>query len=51
LLENSLSFKNDKNKILAVEEFKIDITVDKPLLTNEMKKLLNPLMINVIGAK
>ena len=51
VLENVLTFHNDKNRVMAVEDFKMEISVDKPLLTKELKKVLNPLMLNIVGAK
>ena len=51
ILENNFNFKNNRNNILAVENFTLEISVDKPLITKELKLMLNPLLINVIGAK
>ena len=51
ILENTFNFNNNKINIMAVENFTFEITVDKPLLTKEFKKMLNPLLIHVIGAK
>ena len=34
LMENSFYFKDDKNKVLAIEVFQLHISVDKPLLTD-----------------
>jgi hypothetical protein len=34
LMENSYYFKDDKNKVLAIEVFQLHISIDKPLLTD-----------------
>ena len=51
LLENTIKFANDKNKVQAIEDFKMELSVDKPLLSPQLKDILNPFLINVVGAK
>lgn len=44
-------YENDKMKVLPIESFLMTISADKPLLQPLYKQYLNPLEIEIIGAK
>ena len=42
---------NDKMKIMEIEYFELQLTSDKEMLLPLFKQMLNPMQIDIIGAK
>ena len=47
----NFTYENNKLMILEIENFQIQITADKTLLTPLYRHFINPLEIEIIGAK
>ncbi|KRX01048.1 hypothetical protein PPERSA_00796 [Pseudocohnilembus persalinus] len=47
----TFKYKNDKMKIMEIEDFQFFMEFDKPLLQQTFKHYLNPMQIDLIGVK